>query len=409
MRYDRLPRLTSTIIWILSAIRPGGATRLPIRLPGFQSCEIGVVRLLVDLLLWGRRLRLCRIDLQDRGRDEHDQLAARRLRGRLLEQPPDDGDIAEDRDLPRLVLVEIGRHAPDDQTLAFLDQHLGLGPALVDDRRGAGGGPEVDGRVAARVVLDRHLHLDLADVRFTNDGRDDVEPQHRFLELDLRPGGADRRVRDFFAERDRGGPVLDRDDFGTRERPGLAEQAQRLEREVDVVSAAGEAERDTAGPRGHHAAAEHGGDREIDQVSAQRQTGRAAHWKRVRKARGGVRGTEHIGHRHAALQPEAVGAIAGESASDQDGVLAGLDGPAAAPLHADGEEVVAIEDLHARLDLHLRQGHVELLTDQRLDALEVRLVMADEDRVRGLVGANRDALREDLGGRRGRRRLRDLG
>src|SRR5881409_1503222 len=147
MRYDRLPRLTSTIIWILSAIRPGGATRLPIKLPGFQSCEIGVVRLLVDLLLWGRRLRLCRIDLQDRGRDEHDQLTARGLRGRLLEQPPDDGNIAEERDLPRLVLVQVRRDAADDQTLTFLDQDLGFRLALVDDRRGAGGGTEVHGRV----------------------------------------------------------------------------------------------------------------------------------------------------------------------------------------------------------------------------------------------------------------------
>src|SRR6266566_882912 len=50
----------------------------------------------------------------------------------------------------------------------------------------------------------------------------------------LSTGGADRRVGNFFVEGDRGGPVLDGDDLGARERPRLAEQAQRLEREVDV-------------------------------------------------------------------------------------------------------------------------------------------------------------------------------
>src|SRR5437660_7678840 len=43
IRYDRLPRLTSTIIWIFLAIRPGRVSRRPTRLPGFQGSEIGVV------------------------------------------------------------------------------------------------------------------------------------------------------------------------------------------------------------------------------------------------------------------------------------------------------------------------------------------------------------------------------
>src|SRR5438128_1737876 len=80
---------------------------------------------------WGRRWCLRRFDLQDRGRDEHDQLTARGLRGCLLEQPPEDGNVAEKRDLPRLVLIEVRRHAADDQTLAFLDQDFGLCLALV--------------------------------------------------------------------------------------------------------------------------------------------------------------------------------------------------------------------------------------------------------------------------------------
>src|SRR2546426_8170622 len=43
IRYDRLPRLTSTIIWIFPAIRPGRVSRRPTRLPGFQASEIGLV------------------------------------------------------------------------------------------------------------------------------------------------------------------------------------------------------------------------------------------------------------------------------------------------------------------------------------------------------------------------------
>src|SRR3989442_7435521 len=43
IRYDRLPRLTSTIIWIFLAIRPGRVSRCPTRLPGFQATAIGLV------------------------------------------------------------------------------------------------------------------------------------------------------------------------------------------------------------------------------------------------------------------------------------------------------------------------------------------------------------------------------
>src|SRR5215475_5110531 len=51
-RYDRLPRLTSTIIWIFPTTRPsGGANRRPIRLPGFQGGEIAVLRLLATYFL----------------------------------------------------------------------------------------------------------------------------------------------------------------------------------------------------------------------------------------------------------------------------------------------------------------------------------------------------------------------
>src|SRR2546426_3280994 len=64
----------------------------------------------------------------------------------------------------------------------------------------------------------------------------------------------------------------------------------------------------------------------------------------------------------------------------------------------------AVQLVQARLDFHLRQRDVELLADELLDPLEVRLVVADEDRVRRLVSPDRDALGQDLGRGRGRRR-----
>src|SRR5207244_4240590 len=72
----------------------------------------------------------------------------------------------------------------------------------------------------------------------------------------------------------------------------------------------------------------------------------------------------------------------------------------AAPRDAEGEEVGAVQLVQARLDFHLRQRDVELLSDELLDPLDVRLVVADEDRVRRLVGLDRDALAQYL--RRGR-------
>src|SRR5262249_52086355 len=148
-------------------------------------------------------------------------------------------------------------------------------------------------RVASRVVLDRHLHLDLGDVALTNHGRHDVEPKHRFLELDLCTGGTNGRVRNFFTERDRSGPVFDRHHLWTRQCPRLAEQTQRLQRKIDVVPAAGEAERDTAGAGGYDTAAEHGADGEIDQIAALRKARRAAHRKGVRESQRGVRRPEY--------------------------------------------------------------------------------------------------------------------
>jgi hypothetical protein len=77
---------------------------------------------------------------------------------------------------------------------------------------------------------------------------------------------------------------------------------------------------------------------------------------------------------------------------------------AAAPLDAEREQVVAIEDLQPRLDLHLRNGDVERFADQLTDALEVGRMQPQKQRVRGAVCLHRASARRDLLGRRRRRR-----
>src|SRR5438309_2151736 len=77
-----------------------------------------------------------------------------------------------------------------------------------------------------------------------------------------------------------------------------------------------------------------------------------------------------------------------------------------APRDAEGEEVGAVQLVQPRLDLDLRERDVELLADELLDPLEIRLVVADENRVRRLVGLDRDALGEHLGRWHRRRRAR---
>src|SRR5207247_7342002 len=97
--------------------------------------------------------------------------------------------------------VQGRRDAAGDAPLALLEQDLGLSLALVDRGRAPQGRAE-DDVLAPRVVLDNHLHLDLADVAFANDGRHDVEIEQGFLELVLSARGADRRVRALFHDGD---------------------------------------------------------------------------------------------------------------------------------------------------------------------------------------------------------------
>src|SRR5438105_3281813 len=184
---------------------------------------------------------------EDRRGDEHDQFGGVVAVASLLEQPAEDRDVAEERDAADRLLALAVRHAADHQPLAFLDEHLGLRLALVDGGRLAAAGAEVDGG-APRVVLDQHAHLDAIDVPLADDGRRDLELEHRLLELDLGPGRADRRVRDFLAERDGGLVVLDGHDLRPGQRAGLALALQRFQREVEVQAAADDAERDPAVP-----------------------------------------------------------------------------------------------------------------------------------------------------------------
>jgi hypothetical protein len=65
--------------------------------------------------------------------------------------------------------------------------------------------------------------------------------------------------------------------------------------------------------------------------------------------------------------------------------------PRATPLDADALVGVAVENFHPRLDLDLRHRHVEPLADQLLDALDVGLVVADEDAIGRLVCLDGDA------------------
>src|SRR3989441_6358196 len=71
----------------------------------------------------------------------------------------------------------------------------------------------------------------------------------------------------------------------------------------------------------------------------------------------------------------------------------------AAPLDAELLECVAVDNYHLRRDLDLGQRNIELLLDEASDALDVGGIVSDEDRVRRLVGADGQPLRQDVGGR----------
>src|SRR5207249_3892366 len=95
-----------------------------------------------------------------------------------------------------------------------------------------------------------------------------LEAECRLLELHLRAGGADRRVRDLAAEGDGGLRVLDGDDLGLGQRARLRAFLERLQREIQVEVRADEAERDAAGGEVQW--------QQVDGVAAERKPGEAA-------------------------------------------------------------------------------------------------------------------------------------
>src|SRR5947209_6536608 len=147
IRYDRLPRLTSTIIWIFLAIRPGRVSRRPTRLPGFQASEIGLV-VAPDLL----ESVAAELLQEGPGQDDGHHRLAHDAGGR------DGADVAPlDHGLHRFLGCEIDRsqrraerrerlhRRPGDHRLAVGHAALARRPgsAIHDDRldhRGLGGG-----------------------------------------------------------------------------------------------------------------------------------------------------------------------------------------------------------------------------------------------------------------------------
>src|SRR5207245_10143611 len=126
---------------------------------------------------------------------EVDRLAVR-VRPHLLrlDQPADDGDVAEQRHLaPALDVGPLGDPA-DDEGVAFLDEDQRVRAPLVDAGDEAAGA-RVDVR-ALRVVLDHDQQLDAVDVvRLEHDGRRHLAAGWRSLEVHRSAGGADRRAR----------------------------------------------------------------------------------------------------------------------------------------------------------------------------------------------------------------------
>src|SRR5512137_2923511 len=94
----------------------------------------------------GRRLRA--VGPKDGGRQEDHQLAAGLEVFTLLEEPAEYRDVAHQRHLANGLLLNVLRHATDDQSVTLSDEDLCLRLALVDDRDGrAREGDEITPRI----------------------------------------------------------------------------------------------------------------------------------------------------------------------------------------------------------------------------------------------------------------------
>src|SRR2546427_2008408 len=344
----------------------------------------------------------------DRGRDDDDHLLRIDAELAVLEEPAEDGDASEERDLALGLGVAVGQDAPDDEPLALTHDDLVLRAAL-EDRRVTRARQYL--REVGLVVLDEHLHPYQRDLALTNDPRGHLELEQRVLELHLRPTKAAlARVRHLEAARDDGRRILHGDRLRLRERPRLALRLERLDRHADIELASDDSEQQAHGGIGRGGQARRG---EVQEVTAGRQPGgridgqdRASREPRIRNIRIQRRRgppclrSAQPGHGvHWLRQPAAEKSIPVFLAHGR-----------AAPLHPELLERVADDDHHLRRDLHLWQRDVELFLHETLDAGQIRFVVANEDGVGRLVRADRDALGQSLGEwhprrqQRGRRR-----
>jgi hypothetical protein len=81
--------------------------------------------------------------------------------------------------------------------------------------------------------------------------------------------------------------------------------------------------------------------------------------------------------------------------TDED-VLLVAHGSRSAPPDPDLKEIRPAHLIQTRFDLDLRERDVELLANELLDPLQVRLVVADEDGISGLISLDRDPLGQQL-------------
>src|SRR2546425_13246393 len=104
----------------------------------------------------------------DRGCDDDDHLLRIDAELAVLEEPAEDGDASEERDLALGLGVVVGQDAPDDEPLALSHNDLVLRAAL-EDRRVTRARQDL--REVGLVVLDEYLHPYQCDLGLTNDPR----------------------------------------------------------------------------------------------------------------------------------------------------------------------------------------------------------------------------------------------
>src|SRR5213076_560567 len=150
----------------------------------------------------------------------------------------------------------------------------------------------------------------------------------------------------------------------------LLQLLERVQDEVDVELPAHDPEGDAC----RSAAQETAGGREVDDVSAEGEPRRRAHGEEVAErqvrvveaGRQGVRGDASSRR----LKPP------GKPLTDESVAARTAEGRGA-PGDPEGEEVSPVQLVQPRLDFHLRERDVELLADELLDSLEIRLVVSD--------------------------------